>query len=59
MSCLYESDASTGHSTRVGTAFDGNGIYGKYIGKNEKVPTDLDACGGRTGVTPDSNGKSV
>ncbi|KAL3932273.1 MAG: hypothetical protein SGBAC_010927 [Bacillariaceae sp.] len=58
MSCLYESDASTGHSTRVGTAADGNGIYGLYI-DGGALPTDLDACGGRFGVTPDSDGATV
>ena len=58
MTCLYHSDETTGHSTRVGTALDGNGIYGKYIDGGIE-PTDLDACGGRTGVTPDSNGQEV
>lgn len=58
MNCLYESDPTTGHSTRVGTAGDGNGIYGKYVDGGEE-PTDLDACGGRWGVTPDSNGAVV
>ena len=58
MTCLYKSDESTGHSTRVGTALDGNGIYGKYINGGIE-PTDLDACGGRTGITPDSNGEEV
>jgi len=58
MECLYESDSTTGHSTRVGTALDGNGIYGMYIDGGE-LPCDLDACGGRTGVTPDSNGQEV
>ena len=58
MTCLYHADVATGHSTRIGTALDGNGIYGKYI-NGGVVPTDLDACGGRTGVTPDSNGKEV
>lgn len=58
MGCLYTSDTATGHSTRIGTALDGNGLYGKYV-DGGKVPTDLDACGGRTGVTPDSNGEEV
>ena len=58
MDCLYTSDPKTGHSTRIGTALDGNGIYGKYIAKNS-IPTDLDACGGRFGVNPDSNGQKV
>lgn len=58
MQCLYESDPTTQHSTRVGTALDGNGIYGKYV-EGGKIPTDLDACGGRFGVTPDSNGEEV
>jgi len=61
MSCLYsESNAAglAGHSTRVGTALDGNGIYGKDI-EGGVEPTDLDACGGRVGATPDSNGAPV
>lgn len=58
MGCLYSADPSTQHSTRIGTALDGNGIYGKYI-DGGVAPTDLDACGGRYGITPDSNGKTV
>lgn len=63
MSCLYTDTTSNssglaGHSTRIGTALDGNGIYGHHIAGGV-VPTDLDACGGRTGVTPDSNGERV
>lgn len=58
MTCLYTADPTTGHSTRIGTAGDGNGIYGKYIDGGVE-PTDLDACGGRFGVTPDSNGAQV
>ena len=45
-------------STRIGTALDGNGIYGKYVSHGQ-TPTDLDVCGGRTGVTPDSAGQTV
>lgn len=52
MSCLYRSNETTGHSSRIGTALDGNGIYGKYIGFGGQLPTDLDACGGRYGITP-------
>ena len=51
----YQSDASTDQSTRVGTAADGNRIYRMYIDRGV-LPTDLDACCGRSGVTPDSNG---
>ena len=58
MNCLYTADPVTGHSTRIGTALDGNGIYGHNIDGGCE-PTDLDWCGGRTGVTPDSQGKSV
>ncbi len=58
MNCLYSSDPTTGHSTRIGTALDGNGIYGHNIAGGCE-PTDLDWCGGRTGVTPDSNGQEV
>merc|ERR1719440_147017 len=55
MDCLYSADPETKHSTRIGTAGDGNGIYGMYI-DGGVVPDDLDWCGGRYGVTPDSNG---
>jgi len=58
LDCLYTDDPTTGHSTRVGTAMDGNGIYGHHI-DGGVVPCDLDACGGRTGVTPDSGGERV
>ena len=58
MSCLFSDDQTTGHSTRIGTALDGNGIYGNHVDGGVE-PTDLDACGGRSGVTPDSNGASV
>eukprot|EP00939_MAST-03C_sp_MAST-3C-sp1_P005014 g5014.t1 len=37
---------------------DGNGIYGHHV-DGGVIPCDLDACGGRTGVTPDSNGERV
>ena len=36
----------------------GGGIYGKFIGGGA-LPTDLNACGGRVGVTPDSGGAAV
>lgn len=58
MQCLYDADAATGHSTRIGTAGDGNGIYGRFIDGGVE-PDDLDACGGRFGVTPDSDGEVV
>jgi len=58
MSCLYTPDSVTEHSTRIGTAGDGNGIYGAFV-DGGLVPTDLDACGGRYGITPDSNGQRV
>ena len=58
MNCLYDADPDTGHSTRIGTAADGNGIYGHNIDGGCE-PTDLDWCGGRKGVTPDSNGQEV
>ena len=57
MSCLYKNETN-GHSSRIGTAGDGNGIYGPYIAGGV-MPTDLDGCGGRTGITPDSNGVAV
>jgi hypothetical protein len=58
MTCLYKNDPESGHSTRIGTALDGHGIYGKFIGGGV-LPNDLDGCNGRLGVTPDSNGKRV
>lgn len=58
MSCLFTDDVTSGHSTRIGTALDGNGIYGNHIDGGME-PTDLDACGGRMGVTPDSGGEEV
>lgn len=58
MSCLYQPDPVTKHSTRIGTAGDGHGIYGKHIHGGVE-PDDLDACGGRFGITPDSNGQQV
>uniref|UniRef100_A0A7S2RQQ2 YHYH domain-containing protein n=1 Tax=Mucochytrium quahogii TaxID=96639 RepID=A0A7S2RQQ2_9STRA len=51
MTCLY-TNSSNGHSTRIGTALDGRGIYGKYI-EGGVLPDDLDACGGRYGTPPD------
>ena len=49
MNCLYTADPTTSHSTRIGTAADGNGIYGHNI-EGGCEPTDLDWCGGRTGT---------
>jgi len=51
-------DPITGHSKRIATAVDGKGIYGPQI-TGGCAPTDLDVCGGRWGVTPDSKGKRV
>jgi len=50
------------HATRLGTALDGHGICGNHTGTSAQghiYPADLDACGGRVGVTPDSKGMSV
>ena len=58
MTCLYSSDPASGHSTRIGTMKDGKGLYGKYESTGA-LPTDLDACGGHMGVTPDSSGNKV
>ena len=46
MNCLYTADPATSHSTRIGTAADGNGIYGHNIEAGCE-PSDLDWCGGR------------
>lgn len=51
MDCLFTADVNN-HSTKIGTALDGNPIYGKYI-EGGVIPTDLDACGGRVGTTGD------
>jgi hypothetical protein len=57
MNCLYNATAS-GHSSRVGTALDGRGLYGPNVDGGTPAK-DLDVCGGRFGVTPDSNGQVV
>ena len=49
MNCLYTADSATSHSTRIGTAADGNGIYGHNI-EGGCEPTDLDWCGGRYNI---------
>ena len=48
MNCLYSADPTTKHSTRIGTAADGNGVYGHNVDGGCE-PTDLDcgAAGGR------------
>ena len=51
-------DPISGHSNRIATAADGKGIYGPAV-DGGCAPTDLDVCGGRWGITPDSNGKKV
>jgi hypothetical protein len=50
MTCLYEADPQTGHSTRIGTALDGRGLYGANI-DGGRSPTDLDVCGGYPALT--------
>lgn len=55
--CLTTPDASSGHSSRLGTAGDGLGVYGPL--GNNGVPPQLDACGATFGVTPDSGGVAV
>lgn len=55
--CLSSPDAASGHSSRIGTAFDDLGIYGHF--ESEKVRPALDVCGAHVGVTPDSNGLPV
>lgn len=59
MKCLSTVDQATGHSTKVATMADGRPMYGPYTGMHGSKPTDLDACGGRFGVTPDSNGWEI
>lgn len=55
--CLTYQDAATGHSSRIGTAADGLGIYGPFSA-TDTYP-QLDACGATFGVAPDSNGVAV
>ena len=55
--CLSSPDATTGHSTRIGTAGDNRGIYGMYESANTFPP--LDVCGAHVGITPDSGGVEV
>lgn len=62
LSCLYDdSDANSGHSTKVGMATDGvgTGVYGKWEDRSRLAIPALDACNGHFGVTPDSNGAVV
>ena len=54
--CLT-SRTTSGGSSRLGTAADGRGIYGKY-GPGDALPA-LDACGAINAPTPDSNGASA
>lgn len=53
MSCHYGADPLTNHSTRIGFLNSNQPLYGPFI-TGGVLPTDLDACGGRTGITPDS-----
>ncbi len=56
MRCEYEYNVSnprTNHSALIGFGLDGIGIYGAYENINT-IPTDLDACGGHFGDTPDT-----
>jgi hypothetical protein len=53
--CLSAPDASSGHSSRIGTAGDGRGVYGMYEAHASQPA--LDVCGAHVGPTPDSNGE--
>ena len=48
---VAQNPSSAGHSTIVGIALDGYGIYGRYESTGT-IPSDLDACGGHTGPIP-------
>lgn len=50
--CNYVTDESTGHSTLLGVALDGHGIYGKFESHGDQRPCDLDACHGHVGMVP-------
>eukprot|EP00606_Chrysophyceae_sp_TOSAG23-5_P000060 GSChrysophyteH2.ASY1.ANO1.226.1 assembled CDS len=61
--CLQDTDPASGHSLRIATMMDGHGLYGNHtsidLNGDFVYPTDLDACRGRVGITPDSNGEEV
>lgn len=59
MTCLYNNDDPSGHSTTSGTMLDGHKIYGTWEHYPSRVRPLLDACGGHFGVTPDSGGSVV
>lgn len=62
LSCLYDdSNANSGHSTKVGAAADGvgTGVYGKWEDRSRLAIPALDACNGHFGVTPESNEAAV
>jgi hypothetical protein len=50
--CLTYNANGSGHSTRLGTAGDDRGIYGRY--ESQGVEPLLDVCGAHVGFTPDS-----
>ena len=49
--CNYVTESSSGHSTIVGVAADGYGIYGKFETADQR-PCDLDVCHGHVGAVP-------
>ncbi|KAJ3027573.1 UNVERIFIED_CONTAM: hypothetical protein HDU68_003564 [Siphonaria sp. JEL0065] len=55
--CQYDRNA-TGHSSLIGFALDGRGIYG-YKESSYSYPTDLDWCGGHYGNVPASTVNGV
>lgn len=59
MTCLYTTEAGSGHSTQVGQGSDGKLLYGKWEHYATSQSPLLDACGAHFGVTPDSDGKVV
>ena len=52
LACAYDPTAA-GHSSLAAVILDGRGLYGKYESTGV-LPTDLDACGGHFGYTPES-----
>jgi hypothetical protein len=57
MSCLYTADPTTGHFTRIGT--NPATATASTACTSTAESADLNYCGGRFGVTPDSNGQVV
>ena len=61
LSCLYSTEAGSGHSAAVAEGEDSarSLLYGAWEDYDAGLKPYLDACGGHFGVTPDSSGEEV